>query len=499
MFQVEKKHIIWIITTILFLLAYFFIHLKNMMGVYFDVPAFFLGHYFNNENFFLLTTQDEIRNIPTIMISLIYNIVSAFDFTNISMAKNVEIFSFSFFVAHIVLLYANYLAAKRTKRYDICVAAFAFYTMFCIICFIWNIREFYVSFLFNFILLQYYFSAEKPKKSDIVIASVLSLLMFEMSEFNLVISILFLLFTCLYIKKNKNIASDSNPFFLKKLITGLSVAPAIYIALKTLYIVKFLRPTAASEWKDNFIAAFGHSLTTTIALSAVFACISLILIFFIKKDFTYKSIPAILIVLSVFLFIFKNRVNIYEVTWKFELCLYWISVVAFFFIVLYFFISEYFNFKAEKFNPYFYKNLIIISCIFGILNTSWQMRSCIEYGKLIQELKTIMNNSKEVITEIPETYYESNYKYSYLFNNFPCFGSLHISILLSDKYEVNRIIFPNPNKLEEYCFVDKTDNYYEENSDYIDIQATLLPLKSKYWDLTPIAEAYKEKGLYFPN
>lgn len=217
MFQIEKKHIIWIITTILFLFAYFFIHFKNMMGVYFDVPAFFLSRYFDNENFYLLTTCNAVRNVPIIMISVIYNIISAFDFTKVSMSKNVEFFSLSFFVAHIILLYANYLVAKRTKRYDICIAAFAFYTMFCIICFIWNIREFYVSFLFNFILLQYYFSAEKPKKSDIVIASVLSLLMFEMSEFNLLISILFLLFTCLYIKKNKDISSDDNPFFLKNL------------------------------------------------------------------------------------------------------------------------------------------------------------------------------------------------------------------------------------------------------------------------------------------
>ncbi len=496
MIKIDIKHKMWILSFMLFLLVYFFIHFKNMMGVYFDVPAFFLSRYFDNENFYLLTTCNAVRNVPIIMISVIYNIISAFDFTKVSMSKNVEFFSLSFFVAHIILLYANYLVAKRTKRYDICIAAFSFYTMFCIICFIWNIREFYVSFLFNFILLQYYFSVEKPKKSDIVIASVLSLLMFEMSEFNLLISILFLLFTCLYIKKNKDISSADNPFFLKKLITGLSVAPAIYIVLKVLYILKFIKPTAVSEWKDNFIALFAHSLTITIALSAVFAFLSLFLIFFIKKDLTYKTIPIILIVLSGFMFVFVKRVNIFKINWESELCLYWIAVIAFFFIVLYFFIAEYFNFKAEKFNPYFYKNLIIISCIFGILNIFWQIHSCIEYGKLQQELKSIMNNSKEVITEIPDKYYEEDYKYSYLFDNLPCYGILPLSILLNDKYEVNRMLWPSQKRVNAYCALGKTDNFYI-NPRYIKIQDTVLPVKNKYWDLTPIAEAYKEKGIYY--
>ena len=222
--------------------------------------------------------------------------------------------------------------------------------MFCIICFIWNIREFYVSFLFNFILLQYYFSAEKPKKSDIVIASVLSLLMFE------------------------------------------------------------------------------------------------------EKDLTYKTIPIILIVLSGFMFVLVKRVNIFKINWESELCLYWIAVIAFFCIVLYFFIAEYFNFKAEKFNPYFYENLIIISCIFGILNIFWQIHSCIEYGKRQQELKTIMNNSEKVITEIPDKYYEEDYKYSYLFDHLPCYGILPLSILLSEKYEVNRMLWSSQKHVGDYCF-----------------------------------------------
>lgn len=498
MLKIDIKHKMWIFFTMSFLFVYFVIHFKYIMGVHFDVPAFFMENYFHNENFFMLISPTIVRNVPTVIISFIYNIISALNFTQSSMAKNVEIFSFSFFVAHVILLYANYLAAKRTKRYDICIAAFAFYAMFCTVCFIWNIREFYVSFLFNFILLQYYFSEEKPKTFDIITVSVLSLLMVEMSEFNLVISLLFLLFTFLYINKNKDSLEDSNQYFLKKLITALSLVPAIYIPLKVMYIVKFLRLSATSEWKNNFIVAFGHSLTTTIALSAVFAFVSLVSIFFIKKDFTYKSIPSILLVLFGFLFIFTCRVDILTVTWKFELCLYWIAVVAFFFIVLYFFISEYFNFKAEKFNPYFYRNLIIVSCIFCILNTAWQIHSCIEYKKFTQELKTIMSNSKEVITEIPDKYYEKNYKYSYLFNNFHCYGTLHLSILLNDKYEVNRILFPNKKNIDDYCFMKKSNNYYI-NSTYIKVQGTLLPIKTKYWDLTPIAQAYKEKGLYFAN
>lgn len=498
MIKIDIKHKMWILSFILFLFVYFIIHFKNLMGVYFDVPAFFMGNYFYNDENLMLVSPDIVRNVPTVMVSIIYNIISTIDFTKISMAKNVEIFSISFFVAHLILLYANYLAAKRTKRYDICVVAFTFYSMFCTVGFLWNIREFYVSFLFNFILLQYYLSNEKPKKSDIVIVSVLSLLMFEMSEFNFLISVLFFIFTFLYIKKNKNSLDEPNRFFLKKLITGLSLIPAIYILLKVVYIVKFLRQTAASEWKENFIALFSYSLTSSIALSAIFAAFSLFVILFIKKDFTYKTIPAISASLLVFFFIFAHRVNIFEVTWDSELCLYWIAVIAFFCIVLYFFIAEYFNFKAENFNPYFYGNLIIISCIFGILNISWQIHSCFEYGKLQQELKSIMNNSKEVIIEIPDKYYEEGYKYSYLFNNLPCYGTLPLSILLNDKYEVNRLLWPSQKRVNDYCALGKTDNFYI-NPRYIKIQGIVLSVKNKYWDLTPIAEAYKENGLYYSH
>lgn len=492
MYKLELKHKIFAGLFLLVFLAYMVIHYINHCGIYFDIPSFFLSAYFNHPNFYLLIFPEIIRNIPTVLVSVVYNLLHLFSSNVNSVLNDIKLFSLSFFVVQWFALYLNWLVAKRTKRYDIFYLAFAFYAMFCIPNFMWNIKEFYIAFLFNFVLLTYYFSDTKLSKTDLVLSSILALLMFEMSELNFVISVFLILFTLFFIRKYKNEKNNT----CKILISAFSIFPLLYIPIKAYYICTGPRTTALTEWRDNFINAFSNNLTTTIALSFIFAFISVVILFFLKKDLTYKSIPFISIFLLICAGIFQYRVGFSTIQFNRELSNYMISFLCFFIIFAFILCKEYFNFKMENFNKNFYKNLFLVSCIFGILNLSWQIHNCIEFGKYSQFLKDKINKSNEKVYVLPITNYTIHSSARFLNVN-PCFGIIQQSLILNDNYKVKSIIFPNKDSgnYDYYCFAEKDSTYYDKENNVLKLQTLNLPIISKAWDLTDIAAEFEKKGL----
>ena len=71
-----------------------------------------------------------------------------------------------------------------------------------------------------------------------------------------------------------------------------------------------------------------------------------------------------------------------------------------------------------------------------------------------------------------------------------CFGITHISLLLSDNYQRDKLIIPNKNALfynESCCGIDNVKcNYYDKEENILHLQTAMLPLKNKFWDLTKI-------------
>ena len=150
----------------------------------------------------------------------------------------------------------------------------------------------------------------------------------------------------------------------------------------------------------------------------------------------------------------------------------------------------------ENFNKNFYKNLFLVSCIFGILNLSWQIHNCIEFGKYSQFLKDKINKSNEKVYVLPITNYTIHSSARFLNVN-PCFGIIQQSLILNDNYKVKSIIFPNKDSgnYDYYCFAEKDSTYYDKENNVLKLQTLNLPIISKAWDLTDIAAEFEKKGL----
>lgn len=498
MFEIQDKktffvHKVLFSVYIIFLIAFIFTHYSCNLSLFFDSPAMFFNVIWANNsgegpfNWFYLNDENA-RLFTNILVSVPYNIMNFFAEGKPVLTK-INLFSLSYLLVQVFLLLGNYFAARRTKRYDIAIVAFAFYSIFCLPNMIWSVREVHITVLVYFILLQYFLSKTKLTKKDLLPVLLLIIYMYESFEITFVFGIILFVFMNLY--QNRD---EQNAWF--RTLIGFGVFGAsIYIPFKIFFVIfsKHLNVMGASgirEWIIGSKLAFLNFFHSNLII-VFFAIAAIVYIVFRRKNFGLRDYLFLIFDLTV-MFIFLGLNTGFYASPGMELHNYSIVFWFIFPVILVLILFDYFNIQI---NESFFANLFVIACVFGCINLSWQIYSNIEHGKYINYLKNLMSKSEQVIVKIPENDYKEN-RFINSYNT--CFGLAQRSIALSYS---NKVILPSGyfNDYSEYCFADKSETNYNEQRDILRLQTTYYKVKTKYWDLTPIIEEFKKQGLLDSN
>ena len=489
LFFKNRIPIILLLTTfIIYVICYW----KSASGLYFDIPAMFSSAFYNhceNPDSFSIFMDARIRYFTNFLVGIPYNVI--FQFIKDEPAlTSLKAFSTSYFIIHFILLLLNFLVAKRTKRYDIAIIAFAFYFLLTIPSAIWIVRELHTAYFFYFIILSYFLSKEKLNIWDTIPITLAGTYIFESLEISLVFSLIMFIFSIIYIvnkEKNVNIIH-------KSIICLLSLGVLFYIPAKLQIMnnsgtLDFSSGT--KEWLyDSFYAL--SNLFNSNLLIPLFGILAMILAFIYKKELRKKEIIllicytiisiTIIYIQTGFLSNPRNEENNYSpVLWFIFPTI--ITLICF----------DYFNLNIEKRNPYFYSHLILITCIFGCINLLWQINSCFEFIEYKSYLEKTIENSRTTIIRIPNEEFKNNNILRYA----TCFGFSQQSIFLTEKNKKAKIILPTkecPIYIEKYCAEGPDETYYDAKEDRLILQSSFFKTKTKYWDLTPIAEELKKRG-----
>lgn len=478
----------FIIFFILFLAYYY----KYAMGLFFDIPAMFLGimSRFDDNSFgFLMFQPNRVRLFNDFLVAVPLNIWSAFIKPD-KILSLLKIYSLSYFLVHIFALTVNYFIAGRTKRFDIAVVCFAFYAIFCIPNAIWAVREVHIAVLFYFALLSYFLSETKLSYKDIVPVLLLLIYMFESFETTIVYCLILFVFSLFYARKEKE---DKNVWFKVLIGTG-SLFIVLYIPIKMLYfywrgVLSFSQ--GSSEWLTASKMSLESMLNSNLIIP-LFAVIGIVFILFYKKNSFIKSLIFYFVYISLILFVLYKRTGFIT-----DPCLEMqnYSVVFWFMfpVILIILLIDYFKVDINKINPFLYRNLFILACITGIINLCWQINSAYSFGKYTDYLKNLIKSSAETIVYIPK---EDLDKYKYMRYN-TCFGVMHKALLLSETHLVDKVIFPGDyyNDYSEFCFDDINNTYYDKNRNMLYLQTTPIHIKTKYWDVSPIVNEFEKREL----
>ena len=104
------------------------------MGLFFDIPAMFLGCISgldDNKIQFLVFNQNRVRFFNDFLVAIPLNFWINFIRPD-KILSLLKIYSVSYFIVQIFALAVNCFIARRTKRFDILIMCFAFYAIFCI-------------------------------------------------------------------------------------------------------------------------------------------------------------------------------------------------------------------------------------------------------------------------------------------------------------------------------------------------------------------------------
>lgn len=478
----------FIISFIIFIFFYY----KYSMGLFFDIPAMFLGCISgldDNKIQFLVFNQNRVRFFNDFLVAIPLNFWINFIRPD-KILSLLKIYSVSYFIVQIFALAVNCFIAKRTKRFDILIMCFAFYAIFCIPNAIWAVREVHISVLFYFALLSYFLSETKLQYKDIIPVLLLIIYMFESFETTIIYGSVLFIFSLLYTKKERE---EKNPWF-KVLIGFGSLLSVIYIPLKMVYFYikgSLSFSSGASEWLIGSKIAL-DCMSRSNLIIPLFAVICFIFIVFYRKNSFIKSLILWSVYLCSLLFVLNKQTGFISDP-PIEIQNYSIVFWFMFPVILIILLIDYFKIDVNKINPFFYRNLFILACLTGIINLGWQINSAYSFGKYTDYLKTLIKNSTETIVYIPKKDLE---KYKYLRYN-TCFGVTHKSLLLSDDYIVNKVIFPAEyyNDYSEFCFDSADYTYYNKKEDILYLQTTPIHIKTKYWDISPIAGEFEKRNL----
>lgn len=475
--QTLKKYKLLLIAFCLFFLTFMFLHYKNAMGMFFDIPLMFGGLYNstpdNNMDLgFKIFIDERIRNYTNFVVALPLNfIIMLFKSNNIM--HYLKLYSLSYLIVFFLGLILNFVIAKRTKRYDIAITCFAFFCLFDISNFIWPVKEIHVAVLFYFALLQYLLTKEKLKPIDIIPISLIVVYLFESYETTIIFGFLPFVFSLFCRKDDVNIV-------YKRFIGLGCLASSLYMLHKLFFVFGDEIGGGITEWSqaifqmaDNIFR--GNLIFTVAALALLIFCA------FYKKSFSRKHIiPFSVGFLFVWMFVY-NKTGGYPNVFYDELSFHTVALVAIFPVILLLLFIDLRNIKIDK---SFWDNVFVIACICGILHLGWQINSAVRFNDYLSYFKKVLNDksSGEFAVTIPEEDFE---KYKGLRYYSPDSVVL-LSIFLSDTYLVEKIIVP-----EEM----KTSIYNGEDDSIVINDGLHLRIKTKYYDL----RKFKEYCLSLPE
>ena len=471
---------------------FIFYHWINAMGLYFDIPvmfsAAFIRHTFAPDRIqFLLFQESNARNFTNLLVAIPLNIIMPF-IKNQPALTALKAFSLSYFIIHILFLIANFFVARRTKRYDIAIWAFAFYFILSVVNAIWVVREIHIAMLAQFIILNYFLSKEELKWFDFIPILLIETYLFESFETSAIFSLIMFIASIPFIKKRRN--------NIHRIAIGLiSLAITFYIPIKLMQLDNnnnIHLPSGIFEWISHHEITL-KTLFLDNLLIPIAAFIAIIFIMFFKKDCLknkYASWGGLFFIAALIYIIYKQTG--FAANAAIEI-LYYSPILWFIFpLMIILLTADYFDIDIEQRNPNFYPNLVLITCIFGCLNLLWQINSANDFGKYKNYLEELLNKSEEVIIKIPEYDLQNNPNLRYL----TCFGLSQQSVFLQNKNRTGKIILPDENSIiyNESCATGIDKTYYDPQRDILRIQDGFTKVKTKYWDLTPVKEEFIKTG-----
>lgn len=494
--NIFSKHKFLIGVFLFIFLLFMFFHYKFHLGLFFDMPAMLFGSLSREDyNFsnYLIFHQERVRFLTSFLIAIPFNIFVHF-VKNITMIGIVSAFSLSYIIIQFFGLILNYIIALRTKRYDIAAICLAFYTFFSLQNALWACREVHIAILFYFALLQYFLTKEELNWKDYIPILLIIVYLFESFEITMVFGIILFIFSILFIEKKK---TEYNRWH--KAIIGVSgFLMFLYVPIKLMFwhfLNQINLNAGSSEWINASVETL-HSLFNSNSLITVFSLIVLIFISFFKKEFCKKHIPFIFMVVSVFMYILWKKTH-YICNPPIELQNYSFAFWFIFPVIITLLIMEY---KNKEFNSVFLSNLIVTSCIIGIIGLFWQINTCFEFHKYTSYLKNLMANTEGVFIKIPQ----EDDKNEFFLNFNLCYGLTHTSLLLSDDFKIKKIVVPAEyyHSYSPFCFSlqQEGNNFYNPENNSVYLQQAPLKLQTKYWDLSILKDEIEEfNNQYFSS
>lgn len=482
------------------MLFFFFIlfiisSIASTKGIFSDTPNEFFRDFHhivsNNDNPFSLFAFKPYpmpRDFSWLIHRFIYIVFYPF-FTK-SILVNLNLYTFSLLVMPFIMLILNFIIAKRTKRFDIAIFAFALYSLFSIPYISWLARELQIAIMLQTIFLQFFLSKKTHNytKSDLFFYSLFTLFLFKSFENIIFIGPMFFVFGFISYIKNK----ENKKRYL--LLGIFSLFACLYVVFKDFLFLyenqKFILSSYGSSmpWNMYFHSLKGVFIYTPIWISIVGIIILLIITYknrFFKPIDIFWVTPIIILTLG-YIFFNTKFVPYPSCEYNLFLCQIIFSSILFFIILIF----DYFDFI---FNKFFLNNLIIISCIVGILHFSWQINSslyCYKYKKFI--ISVLEKCDKPFVTIHIDP---SMTEYNYAAHN----GYIFRSLILSKNKKIKTFILPDLKHIDrsnekdfeyrELCYVDN-----EDYSHFLLISQYFQP-KSKYWDLSDMAKVFLDLDL----
>ena len=148
----------------------------------------------------------------------------------------------------------------------------------------------------------------------------------------------------------------------------------------------------------------------------------------------------------------------------------------------------------------FINRLFVIACITGILQFAWQINSSKYCYQYVNDIKTSLNNASKPFIIIHYNMqknatdvfgytlrYESNIDY------------FKKSIIIYDKPEIKSLNIPDYNYIfDSQRYTEYKDVYLDKNENNFYFKGQKVPIKTEYWDLTPIADEFTKLNLLEP-
>lgn len=455
---------------LLFSLILIFVSTFSHRSLFFDAPAMFIQLLLEEDAKwkFYMFIESRTRLLSSFLLLLPYNALVRF-IDDVPLYK-IDLFAFSYQFSLWCALIFNYILAKRTKRYDIALLAFIFYSFFYLPNSVWYVKELHIAIMLQLALLQYFLTEKKFAQLDYLIMILLIAFCFESYENSCMFGFVLFCTSLLFCKKNCKNKKE-------KIFIGLfGLLNTFYVILKTYFMVS--GGSACISFKEAFNQYFVAFKITFSSMFNGILILSLIGLFFIfvalysKKKFKNRNYVRIIFIMTFTIFFIFNEFPTPEI----ELHYYILPCLLFTPIVLIIILCDYFNFSIKRECVKY--DIFLITCLTGFCYILLQLYSCsysLKYFNLFKEKLRSENTFEKINVQDANN---SALKY-----NTDGFGQEYRSIILYQERTIKTIVVSKDSNLK----VDFVNNIF-----YID-NINKVPIKTKYWNLAYIADHLKNK------